>query len=417
VTFSSDGSHVVSGSLDHTIGIWDAQTGELKGIFSGHSDSVSSVAFSRNSSCVASGSRDRTVRIWDVGTGESERIFEGHSNWVNYVAFSSDGSQLVSGSHDKTIRLWNVATGESKNIFEGHSNSVSSVSFSNDGTRIVSGSYDNTIRVWNALTGELEGVLKGHSDSVTSVAFSIDGSHIVSGSRDKTVQIWNAVVGDFEGVVEVHSNCVNSVAISKDGSRVASGSDDETVRIWDAVTGEPEGIFKGHSGWESAGSSSDGNRTAVRFWNMRTGFTRDIVGGDLGPVLSVAFLNDGLHVLCKSSDTVRVWDRVTGKLQAIFVGPGPTSSVHTVRLSDRTEIEYRPNIGFVISTAVSDQDASPSCFLSNDKSWIQTNSSQRGCWVPQRYRGFTCTHFIGLKMAFGFRSGSVVVIDLQSGQH
>lgn len=47
VAFSPDGRHIVSGSRDNTIRLWDAQTGVQAGSpLQGHTDSVNSVAFS-----------------------------------------------------------------------------------------------------------------------------------------------------------------------------------------------------------------------------------------------------------------------------------------------------------------------------------------------------------------------------------
>jgi WD40 repeat protein len=81
--------------------------------------------------------------------------FTGHTDSVNSVAFSPDGQHIVSGSDDKTIRVWNAMTGETvAGPFTGHTDWVMSVAFSPDGQHIVSGSGDQTICVWNAMTGE-----------------------------------------------------------------------------------------------------------------------------------------------------------------------------------------------------------------------------------------------------------------------
>ena len=72
---------------------------------------MNSVVFSPDGSHVVSGSGDNTVRIWNAATGESEAELKGHSSWVNSVVFSPDGSRVVSGSDDNTVRIWNISTG------------------------------------------------------------------------------------------------------------------------------------------------------------------------------------------------------------------------------------------------------------------------------------------------------------------
>ena len=67
VAFSPDGRHIVSGSRDDTIQVWDAQTGAQVGNpLQGHTSSVSSVAFSPDGRHIVSGSRDDTIQVWDA---------------------------------------------------------------------------------------------------------------------------------------------------------------------------------------------------------------------------------------------------------------------------------------------------------------------------------------------------------------
>ena len=77
-----------------------------------HTDWVKSVAYSPDGQHIISGSRDCTIRIWDAKTGAAVRKpLEGHTDWVNSVAFSPDGRYIISGSSDCTIRIWTAETG------------------------------------------------------------------------------------------------------------------------------------------------------------------------------------------------------------------------------------------------------------------------------------------------------------------
>ncbi|KAJ7306929.1 WD40 repeat-like protein [Mycena albidolilacea] len=348
VAFSPDGSHIVSGSRDNTVRIWDSKTGaDVSAPFTGHTERVTSVAFSPDGSHIVSGSYDNTVRIWDSKTGaEVSAPLTGHTNPVTSVAFSPDGSHIVSGSYDNTVRIWDSKTGaEVSAPFTGHTSCVTSVAFSPDGSHIVSGSYDNTVHIWDSKTGaEVSAPLTGHTNSVTSVGFSPDGSHIVSGSSDNTVRIWDSKTGtEVSAPFTGHTDSVTSVAFSPDGSHIVSGSYDNTVRIWDSKTGaEVSAPFTGHIEWvTSVAFSPDGSHivsgskdNTVCIWDSKTGAEVSApLTGHTGSVTSVAFSPDGSYIVSGSYDhTVRIWDSKTGaEISASLTGH--TNSVTSVAFS------------------------------------------------------------------------------------
>jgi hypothetical protein len=63
--------------------------------------------------------------------------FTGHTESVWSIAVSADGNQVISASGDQTVRLWDVDTGKCLRTFEGHTNSVTGVAMSADGKRDV----------------------------------------------------------------------------------------------------------------------------------------------------------------------------------------------------------------------------------------------------------------------------------------
>ncbi|CAG7854429.1 SubName: Full=Related to WD40-repeat protein (Notchless protein) {ECO:0000313/EMBL:CCA73885.1} [Serendipita indica DSM 11827] len=329
VSFSPDGTRIVSGSSDRTIRQWDAETGQPLGEpLQGHEYSVNAVAFSPDGTRIVSGSSDRTIRQWDAETGQPlGEPLQGHEDEVMAVAFSPDGTRIVSGSRDRTIRQWDAETGQPLGEpLQGHEDSVMAVAFSPDGTRIVSGSRDRTIRQWDAETGQPLGEpLQGHESLVYAVAFSPDGTRIVSGSRDRTIRQWDAETGQPLGEpLQGHEYWVNAVAFSPDGTRIVSGSSDSTIRQWDAETGQPLGEpLQGHEYWVNAVAfSPDGTRivsgssdSTIRQWDAETGQPLgEPLQGHEYSVNAVAFSPDGTRIVSGSRDsTIRQWDAETGQ--------------------------------------------------------------------------------------------------------
>jgi len=108
VTFSPDGGRLVTGSGDHTIRLWNVQTGALLRVMAGHSSAVISLAYSPDGALIASGSRDHTIIIWDAVTGLQVSEYTGHSAHVWCITFSADTQHVASGdSAERSVSgLW-----------------------------------------------------------------------------------------------------------------------------------------------------------------------------------------------------------------------------------------------------------------------------------------------------------------------
>ena len=79
-----------------------------------HQKSIDSIAFSADGRMLATASRDHTVRLWDTNTGKRKKTLKGHTAEVVGVSFSPDGQTIVTWSNDRTVRLWNVNNGRFK---------------------------------------------------------------------------------------------------------------------------------------------------------------------------------------------------------------------------------------------------------------------------------------------------------------
>ena len=73
---------------------------------------MTSVSFSPDGTRIVTGSDDKTAKVWDARTGTPLLDLKGHTGEVTSVSFSPDGTRIVTGSEDKTAKVWDARTGQ-----------------------------------------------------------------------------------------------------------------------------------------------------------------------------------------------------------------------------------------------------------------------------------------------------------------
>jgi WD40 repeat protein len=196
LAISGDG-HIVSGSEDGTIRIWDITTGRCSLVLKGHMGGVAAVDISEDSRLVLSGSRNGHVNVWDAATGMRIKRFDTPSkNGIPWVKFSPD-TRYAAAPVGRTVEIWSTATWTSTHTLEGGYMSSETATFSLNGQYIASASYDQKIRIWDTATGACVQTLVNQQRAHSwSLAFSPDTRYIASKQRDDgIIDIWDLSTG------------------------------------------------------------------------------------------------------------------------------------------------------------------------------------------------------------------------------
>ncbi|KAG8690437.1 hypothetical protein FRC11_011601 [Ceratobasidium sp. 423] len=348
VSFSPDGSYLISSLSDGRICLWDTRTGGLAlGPLHGHTDNITSLSFSHDGAYIISGSYDKTLRVWDTRIPHSKPDpLRGHTGSVTSLDFSPDGAKIVSSSTDQTVRVWDAEVGrmEFGPFEQNHDNRVS-VAYSPSGTRIICNSRRGLVLL-NAQTGNIEFGPFRPSLSIQSAALSSDGASIILGLAKRTVQVIAAVTG--KAIVDIctsttdQSDWLTSALPSPDGACIAVGSIRSSLSVYDARSGKLlYGPFEGHNN-ESRSFAFSPDGTRIVHGSSSTIFMRDAQSGkvSLWPltghtdwVHSVEYSTDGTQIVSGARDNaICVWDTQTGRP---VLGPVKwhTAPVRSVRFS------------------------------------------------------------------------------------
>jgi len=186
---------------------------------------VACITYSPDGSKLLSGDWGYLTRVWDLNTGKKVAHLQGHEGKITAARYRPDSACLLTSSEDKTVRTWDVRTGVS--VAFAASDEVLSCCWSTDGLRVLAACKDNSVLLWDARAPEVPThVLSGHSEWVTCVDISEDGAQILSGSVDRTLKVssaldrgicphccerlfirsWSHVAADM-GFSHRHSNC------------------------------------------------------------------------------------------------------------------------------------------------------------------------------------------------------------------
>jgi WD40 repeat protein len=339
VTFSPDGTRLVTADENGTVKICEAATGALLHTRKGHRARVNRVAFSPDGKWLATAGRDGTIKIWDATAGPASDLAypqlslrgSGKPRGEQWVTFSPNGQRLATTTPDAVL-LWEPSTGLQVLTISWR-NGVECGAFSPDSRRLALTSSAG-VDLRDVVTGQLyQQVHPKKPSHIQGVALGPDGQRLatVAGAQ---VNVWG--IRQDQGQVNVplltmthDKGGARGVAFSPDGRRLASGSV-VTVMIWDVSQGQGEAtapLLTIKSGsYYSVAFSPDGQRLAtassngtVSIWDIATArgemSTPSLtLLGHTAEVFWVAFSPDGQRLASASRDrAVKIWETTTGQ--------------------------------------------------------------------------------------------------------
>jgi len=318
MTLSADGERLLVGSR-HRASEWRLADYKCLRTFTGHhGHAAPSVAYARNDRHLLTGSRDGSVRLWDRTAGKLIRRWFPHQRYVLRMRVSPDGQWLLSYGGDRTIAETNLETGRPRLQWNRHRSAVKALAISPDGSKLCSGSADGTIRVWVTADWKATRVVKNPGGEVHCLAISPDGKRILAGAKDGRLRESDLTTGKLTGTLTGHRGYVRAVAYLGSGDRALSAADDGSLRLWGTNKKAVLRTMTGHLGAalslavsaDDEQALSGGRDGTVREWDLETGTLLHTTMAHRGWVEAVDYRPDGARVVSAGRDgMVREWDR------------------------------------------------------------------------------------------------------------
>ena len=251
-TIQYHGKHLVSGSRDRTLRIWNIDMQRLiRKPLEGHSGSVLCLQFDdrKEEDIIISGSSDTHVILWRFSTGQMiKQLTNAHRESVLNLRF--DERFLVTCSKDKTIKIWNrheLLPGHKDYPVKGAPGGGHCPSYILDMNTIAS-----TLRTGRPDIEFQSHVLEPYTHLMTLDhhgaavnAIQIYKDQLVSASGDRNLRVWNIHSGECSAKIEAHAKGI--ACVQYDGRRIVSGSSDNTIRIWDPRSKTEVARLDGHT--------------------------------------------------------------------------------------------------------------------------------------------------------------------------
>ena len=234
---SADGCDLVTGGLSGEVYFWNTKKQQPK-LLSGHTKRISNLSFSPNGKHFATASLDETIQILDAKTGtqlhllKPMRLYQNLELHISSLAFSSDGKTLASANGK--LQIWDVDTGKLQQEF---GQGMELIAFHPNQPLILSAqTYLHLITLWDVSSQTIIWKSDHAATNTYCLRFDSTGKYFAIGTNENSAWIGETMTGKILWHFKTKDSLTQSLAFSPDGYWLATASYDGTIQIWEIAT-------------------------------------------------------------------------------------------------------------------------------------------------------------------------------------
>lgn len=235
LALSADGDLLASGSF-REVKLWrrprDVQVANLP------SGSPSpALAVSPDGKQIATGGANHSVRLWDAETGAAGPSWQAHRDVITALRYTTDGKSLISSSLDGTIRFWHATDGAPQGVIE----SPAAV----NGLALVPTAEAPAQPAATAESTTAAQPTAAEQSAAAQTANTLEAAvpHIlVSGGADQLLRTWN-IPQQPPTKLDWAPAQTHRMIVSRDGELMAVATSDGTLRIVSRRRTAPDAPF------------------------------------------------------------------------------------------------------------------------------------------------------------------------------
>lgn len=225
VTFSSDGSYLVTGGEDGRLRVWTARGQPFAELTQGarHKGPISLVAALPSARRVLSVGKDRKIILWDLDTQQALRPTQ-----VELAVLDADlggdgktlvlGLQRLTGNRGRTAPITQL----------GSSGSPSAPPSTSESSLAHSIRADDRIRLIDAESGFLMRDFLGEQQDLNAVTVSPDGRFVAAAGSGSYASVWDATTGDRITNIPLEQPAT-AMAFSPNGKWLVTGTESGSI--------------------------------------------------------------------------------------------------------------------------------------------------------------------------------------------